>query len=372
VIDMNALNQIHDVGTDRVVVDAGATWRSVLDATLPRGLTPPVLTNYLDLSVGGTLSVGGIGGTTHRYGLQTDNVVELEVVTGDGRQLSCSANEHPDVFDAVRAGLGQFGIITRATLAVVPAPQQARRYTLSYPDLGILAGDQRRILDDKRADHLQGTILAGPDGWQHQLELVTFTGESGLPADDEVLADLADDRDQAQLIDLTYADYARAFDRFEPLLRSTGDWSNPHPWWLTFLPGSTAEHIASDVLAELAADDLGQYGTITFYPITTEQITTPLFRLPTEDVVFAFNLIRFPPNDPTQAAQLVSQNHVLYDRVRAAGGVLYPVSGFPLTPADWQQHFGDLWAVVRSAKEQFDPRHRLTPGQGLFAADHGR
>ena len=339
VVDMTALNRIHDVRADRVVVDAGATWRSVLDATLPRGLTPPVLTNYLDLSVGGTLSVGGIGGTTHRYGLQTDNVLKLEVVTGDGRQLTCSADERADLFDAVRAGL---------------------------------ASDQRRILKDNRADHLQGTILARGAEWQRQLEMVTFASGSGVPRDDEVLADLTDDRDQAQLDDLTYAEHVRAFDRFEPLLRSTGDWSNPHPWWLTFLPGSAAEQIASDVLAELAPNDLGEYGTVTFYPITTEQITTPLFRLPAEDVVFPFNLVRFPPDDPTQAAQLVSQNRVLYERVRAAGGVLYPVSGFPLAPVDWREHFGDLWPAVRSAKERFDPRHGLTPGQGLFVADRGR
>jgi FAD/FMN-containing dehydrogenase len=366
VVDMSALNRIHDLGADRVVVDAGATWRSVLDATLPRGLTPPVLTNYLDLSVGGTLSVGGIGGTTHRYGLQTDNVLQLEVVIGDGQRLTCSATERADLFDAVRAGLGQFGIITRATLAVVSAPERVRRYTLGYSALAALASDQRRILKDKRADHLQGTILARGGGWQHLLEMVIFAREGGVPRDKEVLADLADNRDQAQLEDLTYAEYAQAFDRFVPLLRSTGDWSNPHPWWLTFLPGSAAEQIASDVLAELAPTDLGEYGTVTFYPITTAQITTPLFRLPAEDVVFPFNLVRFPPDDPTQAAQLVSQNRALYGRVHAAGGLLYPVSGFPLTTLDWQQHFGDLWPAICSAKERFDPRHALTPGESMF------
>jgi FAD/FMN-containing dehydrogenase len=58
----------------------------VLDRALPRGLTPPTLTDYQDLSVGGTLSVGGIGGAMFRYGAQVDNVVALEVVTGVGRR----------------------------------------------------------------------------------------------------------------------------------------------------------------------------------------------------------------------------------------------------------------------------------------------
>jgi cytokinin dehydrogenase len=192
--------------------------------------------------------------------------------------------------------------------------------------------------------------------------------DGDLPGDGGVLAGLADDRSWAQVDELTYLDHVQSFDRFTELLRSTGNWSNPHPWLLTFLPGSAAEQIASDILDEVAPNDLGDYGLIVFYPITTEQITTPLFRLPAEDVVFPFNLIRLP-SDPAQANRPVNQNRALYDRACTAGGVLYPVSGFPLSPVDWREHFGDHWPAVLTAKERFDPRRRLTPGQGLFVPD---
>ena len=102
VIDMSQRRSIHSVGADRVTVDAGATWRDVLAATLPQRLTPPVLANYLDLSVGGTLVIGGVGDTTTRYGMQSDNVLELEVVTGEGRRVRCSPRRNADLFDAVR------------------------------------------------------------------------------------------------------------------------------------------------------------------------------------------------------------------------------------------------------------------------------
>ncbi|UOP10291.1 FAD-binding protein [Pseudomonas palleroniana] len=55
-IDMSALNKVHKVEQYRCIVDAGATWTSVLEATIAHGLTPPVLTDFVDLSVGGTLS----------------------------------------------------------------------------------------------------------------------------------------------------------------------------------------------------------------------------------------------------------------------------------------------------------------------------
>ena len=86
VLDMTSLDGIHAVAPDRVTVDAGATWRDVLAATLPQGRTPPVLTDYLDLSVGGTLVVGGVGGTTPTFGMQCDNVLIL-LVHPDGNQL---------------------------------------------------------------------------------------------------------------------------------------------------------------------------------------------------------------------------------------------------------------------------------------------
>jgi cytokinin dehydrogenase len=131
VLYMTAMSTIRQVQSERIVVDAGATWRAVLEVTLAHGLTPPVLTNYLDLSIGGTLAVGGIGGTTFRHGMQTDNVLELNVVTGDGRELTCSARASADLFDAVRAGLGQCGVITQATLRLMRAPERVRRYHLS-------------------------------------------------------------------------------------------------------------------------------------------------------------------------------------------------------------------------------------------------
>src|SRR5262249_30553885 len=87
--------------------------------------------------VGGTLSVGGIGGMSHLYGMQTDNVLELNVVVADGRELTCSATQNTDLFNAVRAGLGQVGIITRAT------SQSARGARLRAKAAGLLDGRLR-------------------------------------------------------------------------------------------------------------------------------------------------------------------------------------------------------------------------------------
>jgi cytokinin dehydrogenase len=61
VADMGRLRTVHSIEPDRVVVDAGATLRQVPAATPPLGLAPPGIPDYLDLSVGGVLVVGGVG-----------------------------------------------------------------------------------------------------------------------------------------------------------------------------------------------------------------------------------------------------------------------------------------------------------------------
>ena len=369
VIDMGAISKTHHIHPDRIVVDAGATWKAVLEATLAQGLTPPVLTNYLGLSVGGTLAVGGIGAMSSRHGMQTDHVVELDVVTGDGRELTCSATSNPDLFDTVRGGLAQCGVVTRATLGLVRAPERVRRYQLFYHDLASLTADQRRALNEQRFDQVQGAILpGGSGGWQYQLEGAVFYGGEAAPDDNAVLAALTDDRKLAIINDLSYRDDALAFAKFEQLLRSKGQWTNPQPWLLTFLRGSNAEQIAREIVDGISAAHIGPFGRMTYYPLRAGAFRTPLLRLPDEDIVFPFNLIRIPAsNDPLATGAMVAQNRSLYDRIRRAGGVLYPVSAFSMSTADWQDHFGPHWPQLREAKRRYDPANLLTPGYNVFS-----
>lgn len=105
-------------------VPGGALWEEVLHWGVDNhGLAPASWTDYLRLTVGGTLSNGGVSGQSFRYGPQVSNVAELEVVTGDGECRVCSPSSHPDLFFAVLGGLGQFGVITRARIPLHKAPK---------------------------------------------------------------------------------------------------------------------------------------------------------------------------------------------------------------------------------------------------------
>jgi cytokinin dehydrogenase len=364
VADMTRLRTVHTVEDDRVIVDAGATWREVLAATLPHGRTPPALPDYLDLSVGGTLAVGGVGARISRAGVQSDHVLAMDVVTGRGELLGCSPHDNTELFDAVRAGLGQVGVVTRATLRLVPAPRQVRRYLLSYPDLATMLDDQRQLAHDERFDAVQGAVLATPaGGWTFRLDAVANIS-GGDPADD-LLAGLSDDRPQAQLSTLTHLDHLDRLAQLEQALRAGGQWFLPHPWLTTFVGDAHVESVVRAELDRLTPADLGPFGQVAISAFRRRSVTSPLLRLPTDQLCFTFNLIRIPTTGDT-ADRLVAANRAGYERVRAAGGTLYPASALPMSPDDWREHFGPAFGRLGEAKERFDPGHVLTPGYEVF------
>jgi len=66
---------------------------------------------------------------------------------------------------------------------------------------------------------------------------------------------------------------------------------------------------------------------------------------------------------------MVASNRVLYERVRAVGGKIYPVSALPFTAGDWKDHFGpDTWRQFARAKREYDPNNILTPGVAIFGS----
>jgi cytokinin dehydrogenase len=108
-------------------VSGGALWEEVLDWSVKNyNMAPVSWTDYLGLTVGGTLSNGGVSGQAFRHGPQVANVVHMEVVTGDGECHACSPMDRSELFYAVLGGFGQFGVITRAHIPLQPAPHMVR------------------------------------------------------------------------------------------------------------------------------------------------------------------------------------------------------------------------------------------------------
>jgi FAD/FMN-containing dehydrogenase len=112
VIDLSLLKNIEvDPAARTARVGGGCTWGEVDRATNAHGLATP--SGIISTTgVGGLTLGGGLGHLTRKCGLAIDNVIEAEIVLASGERVRASADEHPDLYWAIRGGGGNFGVVT--------------------------------------------------------------------------------------------------------------------------------------------------------------------------------------------------------------------------------------------------------------------
>jgi hypothetical protein len=112
VIDLSLLKDIEvDPQARTVRVGGGCTWGEVDAATNEHGLATP--SGIISTTgVGGLTLGGGLGHLTRKCGLAIDNLLEAELVLANGDRVRASADEHPDLYWAIRGGGGNFGVVT--------------------------------------------------------------------------------------------------------------------------------------------------------------------------------------------------------------------------------------------------------------------
>lgn len=113
-------------------VSSRSAWYAVERFLNRRGRSIPVLTDYLWLSVGGTVSIGGIGVDSIRHGLQVDHIRSLRLLDGNGRSYDCSRTSNAELFKFALGGMGRIGFIESVSMETIPLhsyePNAVRRF----------------------------------------------------------------------------------------------------------------------------------------------------------------------------------------------------------------------------------------------------
>ncbi|HEX6341227.1 FAD-binding protein [Umezawaea sp.] len=374
VITTGPLNRLVGLDLDAGVVDveAGAQWIDLVRALATQGLRVAcALTGYLRLTLGGTLSVGGIGADYGR-GCQVGGVRGLEVVTPAHGRLWCSETEHPDLFDAALAGLGQVGVITRFRIAVEPAPATARVFQLDYPDAEGFFRDAGLVLDRDEFDEVfcmvhPAAVAGGAPVYQLNATRFTAPGEAAVE-DAVLLRGLAVAPTSAMTT--SYLEQAEAATHMIDGVRAREDWDDrAKPWFDVFLPDEAVRAFVEPVVGALSREEFDGPPTsfVLLHPQRTATVTRPLLRVPESDSgwFWLFDVLTVWPGDADFAARMRERNRALEAAAEPVGGLLYQIGTSDRSPEKWARHYGPQWERVVAAKDRYDPRRIMTRGAGV-------
>lgn len=372
-LDMKSMGRILAVDPDAqtITVEPGAIWRDVVARSYRHGLIPPVLTNNLSVTVGGTLSIAGIGVASFRYGAQGDNVEELEVATVDGTVHRCSRHEKADLFWGVLAGLGQIAIILQAKLRLRRAKSMTRTYYLLYDDHRLFLHDARLAVESGRWDYIESWCSPSVQGlkwvegglqpfarWFFPTHL-TVEFEPGAPPDQAALLEGLRPYEILHVDDLPTHEFANRMLAVFDLWKKLGTWEHFHPWMEGILGYSAAPDFLDAILPDLSPGvQVG--GHVLLWPARSSVSEVPLFMHPQEEFLIGFGILpAVPPKLWEQARpRLEMASHLL----TGMGGKRY-LSGFiQFDAAQWREHFGPQWERLSALKELYDPQGRLNPG----------
>nr|XP_043611104.1 cytokinin dehydrogenase 6-like [Erigeron canadensis] len=381
-----------------VDVSGGELWINILKESLKHGLSPKSWTDYLHLTVGGTLSNAGISGQAFRHGPQISNVHQLEVVTGKGEVVTCSEQQNADLFSGVLGGLGQYGIITRARISLEPAAQMVKWIRVLYSDFTTFTQDQEQLITaDKSFDYIEGLVVINRTGllnnWRSSfnpkyndqasqfksegktlfcLELAKYfnpgKGDTTNEEIESMLSELSYIPSTQFMTEVTYVEFLDRVHTAEIKLQEKGLWDVPHPWLNLLVPKSNIHKFADEVFGKILADTSN--GPVLVYPVNKSKWNNSTSAvLPEEDIFYLVALLS--QANPLSTGKdglehILTQNKRVLDFCKKSRLGVKQYLPHYATQDEWRAHFGQQWETFQRRKLAYDPLAILAPGQRIF------
>lgn len=367
-LDLSAMKSIQklNVPEKNIVCGAGITWKDLIKHTLPFGLIPPVIPLNTNLSVGGTLSVAGIGTSSYRHSTAASNSISLEVISGNGEAVTCTPDRNTEYYNGTLANLGRCAVLTTVQLALRDIKKNIRTYYLLYDDVNAWIHDQLMLSRNQLGDHMLGVCTAAVQGlkkcgsnyqpypyWLYSLQLsFEFSREEELSVVEPILKSLHYWKFLHFEDDSTTSFSFRFDSRFE-MISKLGVEQQPHPWVECILPARKIAEILPAILNTLPMS-LGDGHKLIFL---SKDKLPQYFQVPDDDenallAIAPVGVPRILLNDTLKALQNV------HDMLIDVGGKRY-LSGWlgMMDDGGWKKHFGNDYENWIGIKKKLDPEN---------------
>lgn len=151
-------------------VEGMITFGDLIDQTLEHGLLPPVVPELMTITLGGAISGVGIEASSFRYGLVHENVLEMEVLTGEGNVVTCSRDVNSDLFLTIPNSYGSLGYVIRATIPLIKTKPFVKLTHTHYGDARSFFNAIQKEVTKGNNNFLEGVIFG-------EEKFYTTTGE---------------------------------------------------------------------------------------------------------------------------------------------------------------------------------------------------
>lgn len=351
-------NQSPSLEDDAIWVDASSSWSDLLAVSLAKNRIPFVLPYNGQLSIAGVLSAGGVGASSFKYGSVVSHVKALEIVTADGRVVICSTDS--SLFQACLGGQGQFGVITRACIALRPCVKKVRTFFLTYLDKQSWLDDLEKIkpfadaLEMFCSPSVQGAKLSEKGRFPFAQWL--FATQVMVEYDEQApkLPDYLRPWKLQYSQDESINSWVNRHDSRFQAMKMTGQWDLPHAWYECFI---TASQLAANLDELLTILPLHYATVLQIVPISHKK-PMGFFMMPDEQDIFSLMILNagLPSVLIPGCLEVMT---ALDQRFLKQGGKRY-LSGYlgkNISKEYWQQHFGHRYEDWLSLKAQHDPHH---------------
>ena len=162
-LDVRGFNQVLEVNAAAGWVDSEGmiTYEDLTRECLAHGVMPAVVPQLKTITLGGAVAGVGIESSSWRYGLVHDTMLELDVLLGDGRVVTCTPdNEHSDLFFGFPNSYGTLGYALRVKARTVPVKRYVQLSHVPFGDAGSFFAALGARLRAGDADFIDGTVFS--------------------------------------------------------------------------------------------------------------------------------------------------------------------------------------------------------------------
>jgi FAD/FMN-containing dehydrogenase len=138
-INVRDFNKVIRVDAENLFaeVEGMTTYEDLVNATLAHGLLPTVVPQLKSITIGGAATGIGIEASSFQYGFVHETILEMEILTGDGKVILCTPNNgHKDLFFGFPNSYGTLGYVLKLKVKLIPTKPYVKIQYHRYEDAG--------------------------------------------------------------------------------------------------------------------------------------------------------------------------------------------------------------------------------------------